>query len=432
MARSAPLSVGLPVVLIAALLALSARPSSLGVSVLAQATASAPADTLSARLGPLHPLDSPAGSPSAQPQLAVDSRGRVILSWMTRIGEGPRHRFAYSRLDGSTWQPAVTIAERSGFFVNWADVPAVHPLPDGRLLAHWLEKSGAGTYAYDVRLARSDAEGRTWNADHAPHRDGTATEHGFLSSFAWPGGGTGLVWLDGRAMAGDHAAHDQSGAMGLRAARVDADGRIGDDVLVDDRVCECCPTAAAATADGAVIAYRDRSHSEVRDIAVRRLVDGVWSPPTLVHADGWTINACPVNGPALAAEGRSVALAWFTAEGDQPRVQVAFSADGGASFGPPVRVDDVSTLGRVDIALLTPDRALVSWMEFATGGSTLRVREVQRDGRRTPSRVVTTMTSERASGYPRMARAGDRLVFAWSVTRPTPTVAVAYADLLRQ
>ena len=29
--------------------------------------------------------------------------------------------------------------------------------------------------------------------------------------------------------------------------------------VVDTRVCECCPTAAAVTAEGVITAYRDRS-----------------------------------------------------------------------------------------------------------------------------------------------------------------------------
>lgn len=385
----------------------------------------------SSRLGPLQTLASPAGSPASLPQLTVDAEGRVLLSWMARQGDGPLHRFAYARLDGAAWQPPVTIAERSGFFVNWADVPAVHLRPDGGLLAHWLEKSGPDTYAYDVRLSLSDRAGRSWQADRAPHRDGTATEHGFVSTFPWPGGGTGVIWLDGRATGGAHGA-EHAGAMGLRSARLDPDGRIGDDVLVDDRVCECCPTTAVAVPGGAVIAYRDRSDAEVRDIAVRRLVDGRWTEASYVHADRWTINACPVNGPALAAEGSHVALAWFTAEGNRPRVQVAFSSDSGATFGAPVRVDDVTTLGRVDVVMLAADRALVSWMEFSPGGSELRIREVARDGTRSASRTVTSMASDRASGYPRMVRAGDRVYFAWTVTRPTPTIALAYADRLRQ
>jgi len=146
--------------------------------------------------------------------------------------------------------------------------------------------------------------------------------------------------------------------------------------VIDDRVCECCPTAAALTSEGPIVAFRDRSQDEIRDIAVSRLVDGRWSEPAAVHRDNWQINACPVNGPALGASGRDVAVAWFTVAEDLGHVFVAFSSDAGRTFGAPVRVDDVSALGRVDVELLPDGAAIVSWIEVADKRSEFRIRRV--------------------------------------------------------
>lgn len=372
-----------------------------------------------------------AASPSGQPQLTVGRDGRAILSWLERVGESRPHAFRFAIREGDGWSEPQTIVERDDFFVNWADVPSVFARADGGgLVAHWLQKNGRGTYAYDVRLALSDAEARSWGAPSLPYADRSQTEHGFASFFDWPGGGTGVVWLDGRAMTGGQdGGHGTGGAMTLRAARIAPDGTIDGDAELDARVCECCPTAAIATARGALVAYRDRGETEIRDIAVRRLENGRWHGPTYVHADGWTINACPVNGPALAAAGDRVALAWFTAEGDAPRAMLAFSADGGVSFGAPVRVDDVQTLGRVDVVMLPDGRAVASWLEFAPGGSEFRARVVSADGSRQPSFVVAASSSDRQSGYPRMALAGSELVFAWTATRPAPHVKTAVMAL---
>ena len=43
------------------------------------------------------------------------------------------------------------------------------------------------------------------------------------------------------------------------------------DMLVAPRVCDCCPTAAADTADGPIVAFRGRTADEIRDIYVTRL-----------------------------------------------------------------------------------------------------------------------------------------------------------------
>jgi hypothetical protein len=376
-------------------------------------------------------LPSPAVSPSAQPQLAVGADGRVVLSWLERAGTGKTHRFRYAVRRNGDWSAPATIVERDNFFVNWADVPSVYPFADGRLAAHWLQYNGPGTYAYDVRLSVSDSQGKRWTRDAAPHRDGTATEHGFASFFDWPGGGAGVVWLDGREMSGGHGGGHgaDSGAMTLRAARIAPDGTIGEDVAIDTRVCECCPTTAVATSRGAVVAYRDRSATEVRDIGVIRLENGTWTAPLIVHADNWQINACPVNGPALAASGDRVALAWFTAERDEPRVQVAFSMDAGRTWGAPVRVDDARALGRVDVVVLDNGSAVVMWLEHLESGSELRTRVVHPSGKREPFTTVSSMTADRQSGHARMVKNGDELVFAWVATTPTMQVKTAVARL---
>ena len=131
-----------------------------------------------------------------------------------------------------------------------------------------------------------------------------------------------------------------------------------------------------------IVAFRNRSPDEIRDIYVSRLVDGKWTEPAPVHNDGWQIDGCPVNGPALSAHGRDVAIAWFTAPDDQGHAFVAFSHDAGTTFGAPVRVDEAGSLGRVDIELLPDGSAVVSWIELADKRATFSLRRVERSGQR--------------------------------------------------
>jgi hypothetical protein len=198
---------------------------------------------------------------------------------------------------------------------------------------------------------------------------------------------------------------------------------------VDERICDCCQTGLAMTSAGPIVVYRDRSAEEVRDIYAVRLVNGAWTAPRPVHADGWVMPACPVNGPAVSAEGRRVAVAWFTNAGDTARVRVAFSDDAGATFGAPIQVDGGRPLGRVDVELLESG-ALVSWME-ATGekAAEVRVRQVAAGGRMGAPRVVAASSAERASGFPRMTRVGGQVVFAWTEPGTPSAVHTATAAL---
>ena len=94
----------------------------------------------------------------------------------------------------------------------------------------------------------------------------------------------------------------------------------------------------------------------------------------------------------------------------------AFSLDAGRTFGAPIRLDAVSALGRVDVALLPDGSALATWIEFADQKSSFSVRRVEPSGRTSPVTAVTAISGARASGYPRIAFERDEVVFAWTET----------------
>lgn len=373
-----------------------------------------------------NPLASPAPPNSAQPQLSVSKRG-ALLSWIERAGDLATLRFAERTAKG--WTEPRTVASGRDWFVNWADVPSVIRLPSGTLAAHWLQKSGPGTYAYDVRLSHSADDGKTWAPSFLPHHDNAKAEHGFASLFPI-GDGLGLVWLDGRAMKGghdDHAAGAETGAMSVRYAQFDKNWKQVADTQVDGRVCECCPTTAVVTSEGVIAAYRNRNDDEVRDIHVTRMQNGKWTDSSPVFADNWKIAACPVNGPSLSANGATVAISWFTVKADQGQAYAAFSRDSGRTFGSPIRIDVGGSLGRVDMDLLPDGAALATWIEFADQRAQIRVRRIDRSGDRSNAITVAGIAGSRASGYPRTVISGREAVFAWTESGAGGTLQVRTA-----
>jgi hypothetical protein len=97
--------------------------------------------------GPGPPLsiqtsESPASIDSRE-QLSATTDGRIILSWVEKVGA--KHcalRFATRSAD--EWSDPRTVAEGENWFINWADFPSVIALADGSFAAHWLLKSGSG------------------------------------------------------------------------------------------------------------------------------------------------------------------------------------------------------------------------------------------------------------------------------------------------
>lgn len=361
---------------------------------------------------PVEEIASPSGLGAGQPFLTTSSGGRLLMTWLEPSAKG--HALRVSEWNGA-WSAPVTITDRPDLFVNWADFPSIVVAADGRLYAHWLQKSGKGTYAYDVHVASSE-DGQTWSRSRIVHRDGTQTEHGFVSMVPVARSSAGTVWLDGRQMKGEE------GEMTLRYARVGPTGTLVRESVLDGRVCECCATGMAMTSNGPIVAYRDRSKDEVRDIGIVRWRKGGWSKPSLVHADGWKINGCPVNGPQIEARGRRVVVSWFTAAQEKGRVNVAFSSNAGETFDPPIRVDAGAPSGRVDLILLYDGSALVTWIEGLGEKAYIALRRVHPDGRMSQIRNVAESSAMRAAGFPRIALHGDELFLAWTDPARGPRV----------
>lgn len=367
-------------------------------------------------------IPNPTGPGAIEPNLVVAPGGDVYLSWLEPV-EGGAHALRVAAFNGKGWSKPSTVRTGSDFFVNWADFPAVQTLDGRRLAVHWLQRAGKGTYAYHVKVAFSSDRGVTWSAPVTAHRDSSATEHGFVALWN-EGGRLGAAWLDGRRYSKE--GHHPSNEMMLLSTMFDARGRRGEEVVLDARVCDCCQNSAAVTRRGPVVAYRDRSSDEIRDIYIVRRVDGRWLAGQAVHRDGWRIAACPVNGPAVDASGDRVAVAWFTAANDSPRVKLAFSTDAAQTFGAPVRIDNGAPGGRVDVSLLRNGAALVSWVE-RVGGDTaaVRVRRVDADGRLGAPVTVARSSAARASGFPRMVVSGEHAIFAWTVPGRPSAIRVA-------
>ncbi|MFY9572527.1 MAG: hypothetical protein WAV20_14095, partial [Blastocatellia bacterium] len=166
-----------------------------------------------------------------------------------------------------------------------------------------------------------------------------------------------------------------------------------------------------------------------RDISVVRFSKRGWTEPRTVNADGWEIHGCPVNGPSVSAEGKRVAVAWFTAAKDTPRVKVVFSRDAGETFDQPIQVDEGSPVGRVDVLMLTDGSAMVSWLERTAKGGEVKVRRIRPNGSRDESITVAASSAARASGFPQMAFTGNEIIFAWTDPGTPSTVRTAVGRL---
>lgn len=369
-------------------------------------------------------LSSPTGDSCAEPYLITDQKGVVHLSWIEKIAKKSTLKFA-SFINGS-WTTPVSIASGNNWFVNWADYPVLSTDGNNNFIAHYLEKSDTAKFTYDIKLISSSDSGKTWTSSKILHDDGKKAEHGFVSIIPYKDQFF-VTWLDGRKTANGetHGSHDgHAGEMTLRAAFIDKNGNKTNEWELDGRICDCCQTTAAITDNGPIVVYRDRSDEEIRDMSIVRFTVDGWSKPNTIYPDNWQIKACPVNGPRADALMNNLAIAWFSMKDRKGEVKIVFSKDGGNTFGNAIRVDEGKSIGRVDVAMIDSVSAIVSWME----GSSIKAVKVHADGTKEKSIMIASSSDKRSSGFPQMAKVGNKIIFAWTDDK-AKTIRVAEINL---
>jgi len=370
-------------------------------------------------------MKSPSGVNSSEPNLHVGIDDTVYLSWV-ETSEDHNTSLYYSTLSQDVWSEKNKISQGDSWFVNWADFPSMSTFGQESIASHFLVQCGEDTYAYDVKVSISNDKGRSWSNPITPHTDSTLTEHGFVSMVQYKDEVL-AVWLDGRNYALIQESDTvPSNEMTLRSAVIDKNGKVSEELLIDNRVCSCCQTDAALVSTGPILVYRDRTEKEIRDISVVRLINGKWTKPQSVFNDNWKINGCPVNGPAIDVKGDVAAVAWFTEAGGVPKIKVAFSTNDGKTFEDAIIISDSNPSGRVDLIVLEDGSALISWLETALGQTSIKACRVKIDGTFETPFIVSQSSESRSSGFPKMTMKNDTVYFAWTEVGESLSVRTAY------
>ena len=365
----------------------------------------------------------PCGPNSGMPFLAPSRDGGAILSWLEPLTP-ERYSLRASRWRKGAWSEPQEIAAGDNWFINWADFPSIVELDSGTLLAHWLDRVGKGAYGYGIRVARAETWGSKWTETFFAPPSDPKDYSGFLSFTKTPKGAAAVYLAPPPANPAapapaattiahsDHGMSEEGHRKTLRFVEFDAAGRPAGDRELDPDTCSCCQTTITTTRRGLIAAYRDHLPGEVRDISSLHLLNGQWSKPQPVHRDGWVINGCPTDGPSLASKNDTLAAVWLTRAVDTPKVQLALSRDGGATYSAPLRLDEGKPLGRPSLTMLGDD-FLVTWLEKTTSGTEIRLRRVTPAGSLKQSVSVAPVPASRTTGFPRLVVSGDRILLTW-------------------
>lgn len=314
--------------------------------------------------------------PISPPAVRFDERASVHLAWLEKAGSVGAVKSV--RIDKES-KGVVTPVQ-----VNPEALPpdAFHQAPglatdaDHHVFVSWstANLTPGSLFASDLRVARSQDGGQTFEAPVQVNDDGLPISHTFEDMVAGNGSDLYVAWLDGRGK-------DQSGAALLFGCSKNQGQTMGKNLTVDGMACPCCRPMVAVAPNGHLwVAWRKTFAGNVRDIVLAKSEDRgqTFSSPLLVHKDNWIFSACPHRGPSVGFDrfGR-IYVGWYTEGTDeQPRLLVATSDDQGRKFSSPLSLHTSTTSLPDQLRMAVhPDGAVVAVWEEITG---VRKRAVMR------------------------------------------------------
>ena len=290
--------------------------------------------------------------------VAVARDGGVFLTWtaeegqttnlyLVRVGAGDGGRLRVNpdgmTVDSLHQPPGIDIGPKGELYISWS---SSKPKPAGTL------------FASDLRLSRSLDGGRIFDS-HLRVNEDRPIAHSFEGLTVAEDGTVVLAWIDSR---------DGWDKAATYVARIGKRGTHLEHTLkLDGDTCVCCRVDMTTGPKNVVaVVWRKVFPENIRDMVLAVSRDGArsFAAPTLVHADGWQIAACPHRGGTVDMdESGRLYLAWYT-EGpqDQPRLLFTISPDG-RHFMEPKRLDSSATSipDHVRLAVDASGRALVVW-----------------------------------------------------------------------
>jgi hypothetical protein len=385
------------------------------------------------------------GRSNATPGVASDGPNVAVVWGATMDGKTDVF-VAVSRDSGASFGKAVQVNRLAGEARLGGELPprvALMPAPGSsspEMVVLWTARGDATA----IRTARSRDGGRTFEPPVTLQASAAPGDRGWPSLALDSHGTAHAIWLDHRGLAagrvpGAPRAKHAPGAAHDGAAMAQKSGvyyaTAGETASTERElapgVCYCCKTALAIGPDGSVYAaWRHVYPGNFRDMAFTSSRDGgrTFAPPVRVSEDGWAINGCPDDGPALAVDrSGAVHLVWPTViDGPNPEGALFYATTrDGRTFTARARIPS-SGAGRPSHPQIVVDgrgRVVVAWDESVDGQRVALAREVKgQRGVAVETGPIITLSSDGPALYPVLAATPSGLVAVWATGGPSPAI----------
>ncbi|SFW17900.1 sialidase family protein [Nitrosovibrio sp. Nv17] len=339
--------------------------------------------------------------------ITLDAEGRL---WLARV-ENRQLLVSRSDDDGKTFSTPVPVTvEPEDIAADGENRPKLAVASDGTLLLTWIQ-SLPQKYAGNVRFSRSLDGGRTFSRPITLNDDGRVTSHRF-DALAIDGQGRVVVaWLDGRDRDAAKERNEAFTGVSLYTAHSSDNGAsFGANRRLQAHTCECCRIGLTWTQEGPVAFWRNIFGVNTRDFALANLDrDGSQRRAT---DDEWKIDACPHNGGSIAVDRQDqLHLVWFTSgEARQGLFYRRLNGDWGSA---PMRLGDPAFQANHAAVAAEGKTVLLAWREF-DGRAYSAQMMYSNDGGVSWSAPQRLMDSAGATDYPLLLVGGRKVLLVWN------------------
>jgi len=309
------------------------------------------------------------------PQMMYLESGKLLAWWTEKDPENGDAVVAMSisEDESKTFSKPVQIPETRGVSAAHGEsLPALVQKPDRSLVMVFSSKNEEAEFRFagSVKYIQSFDGGDSWSKPEIVHVSDTNIEnsHSFVAATLLADGEIGTVWLDGRHKL-DHSV--------MYFAKTNGREGFTEDYRIGGPTCQCCKNSMLTDESGTLhITYRGLTDG-TRDIMHFKSNDNgqTFTKPVKVSDDGWKIDACPHNGPAMTkAENGDLHFIWYSLAGGEG-LFYALSVDNGESFSPRVQISD-NPVAKHPHLVVNGDKAVAVWDELKGNGKDARKRAV--------------------------------------------------------
>lgn len=282
----------------------------------------------------------------------------------------------------------------------------------GRVVVSYAVMVG-DKYVGRIMVAHSTDGGATFSRP-SPISDNAASQR-FITLALDSTGAILAVWIDKRHVVdAERAGRPFPGASLAFAWSTDGGRTFGPARIAHDNLCECCRLGVVFRGPKKpAVLFRNIFDGE-RDHAILTLgADGAAEPVGRVSDDHWAIDACPHHGPSLAiAPDGAQHVAWFSGGGQRRGLFYARSLDGGRTFSAPMPVGATNRQPARPYVLASGDQLWLAWKEFDGERSTIHAM-ISRDGGRNWSAPRLVAGTDNFSDHPLLIARNGQVFLSW-------------------